>query len=203
MGPLVSQRQEIEKFFSEATEQAKIPMIVGPIIYLSSTNTLEIQDFSPICQEHLLTLAGLNLGPKIEEENQAVSNVRQATHLHKENLPALTELDGDSPTGSPPGFLGPPRFARSPVRYNACLSLKNKGPYLCPEERAHQISKPYTVSFHKKRQTRKHNSSPVKLDYLKSFEPLSDNQAEAVIAQASIELYAQMEKIAMEAVAVE
>ena len=75
--------------------------------------------------------------------------------------------------GSPPGFPGPPKYGLPKIR------------------RSPRIKQAGTSDFSysdTKRRKKNIKTAPVKLDYLKSFAPLSDNQAEVLLATAGVEL---------------
>ena len=102
-------------------------------------------------------------------------------------LPNEIEEEGQSP----PGFPGPPQYLPPVIRRSPRLSTKNIGKYQSAEDRARKINKPGTAGF-KRNATKKNDKiTPIKLDYLASFDPLTVSQADAVIMAVGINLEMQ------------
>lgn len=93
----------------------------------------------------------------------------------------------------PPGFPGPPKYTKSIIRRSPRLSSKTNGMYIRPEERARRVTRPWSISCFKKFHKKRAKVLPIKLDYMKSLNPLSDEQAEAVINQAGIKMKGMIE----------
>lgn len=102
-------------------------------------------------------------------------------------LPNEIEEEGQSP----PGFPGPPQYLPPVIRRSPRLSAKNIGKYQSAEDRARKINKPGTAGFKRNATKKKDKITPIKLDYLASFDPLTVSQADAVIMAAGINLEMQ------------
>lgn len=216
---LLGKRHAINAPTVLASKEPNAAQFMGPLLTQGRKDSAPPTLITTAHTGEILNTAGpiIYLGPAMEKQKDP--NLSAPTEPFFTTDPALdndtTTTDDPNPppqnetspsntsAGSPPGFPGPPRYTRGPIRHSARLSAKHNGVYISPEERARLVSKPYALSFHKKRQARKRNPSPVKLDYMKSFAPLTDSQAEVIILQAGISLSNELEQVAREAIATE
>lgn len=84
-----------------------------------------------------------------------------------------------------PGFTG---LTPGPIRRSRRISEKNLDIYISPEEKARLNTRPDSVPVSQKNPRKKQQQTHIKPDYLKSYDLLTLNHAEAVLMAAGIEL---------------
>jgi hypothetical protein len=126
--------------------------------------------------------------------------VPQNEILNEDNMPSSPFMSGPSKEktlsplietksleGPPPGFPGPPKFAKQSLRRSARLSTKS-GPYISFEQRAAIQSKKSTSSALAKTRKKPIKHVSIQMEYLKSYDPINIHQAEIIVAAAGVEL---------------
>lgn len=134
---------------------------------------------------------------KAQNEISWATGEIEGEQVENDKISNKNENTNESLVGPPPGFPGPPKYKQkykqADVRRSPRLSLKGNGEYQRPEEKARLLKKPGTVSAMGARKKRKIKETNIQMEYLKTYDPLSSNQAEVVILAAGVEMGKDLE----------
>lgn len=149
-----------------------------------------------------ITNMGLEFAPAAIKQTKKAEMITASVEINieEENATGGIMLTGGSEgeqsdpsnDGPPPGFEGPPRYRRK-ARRSPRLQKKNSGKYISVVDRARATRGFINVSDLMQRvKTKPKMVTKPAMEYLKSYDPLTQGHAEAVVATAGVELTTEL-----------
>lgn len=127
---------------------------------------------------------------KAQQQAQQEGSGNKTAKAHTRNTEELSKNDQahSQPEQSPPGFEGPPRYKR-PNRASVRLQGKNGGRYISVVDKARANRGFISIAglMQKVKAKKANRASKPSPEYLKKFEPLTKEHAQALLATARVE----------------